>query len=116
MDTLKSIWNYFGGKDTSVRQIGQKPPNTNYQQPRKENFLLVNMESDNVFEGLSEEIQKHEWWERHIKQKDREASDYLMGEFEGSGMLDSNLMSEQESKFQKLLDDTKKEIKSIEKN
>ena len=114
MDTLKSIWNYFGGKDTSVRQIGQKPPNTNYQQPRKENFLLVNMETykNEPFEGMSEEIQERERMQRFLKNTGKITQQFSLDEWGQSGMINPNVLDDNE--YKNLLKEKKFVEKTIE--
>lgn len=113
MDTLNSIWNYFGGKDKQVRQIGQKEPNQNYQPPRNEKFLLVDMETNEPFEGMSEEIQQREKLKRFLKNTGKITQQYALDQWNDSAFIDPNVMSEDEYKQKILLEKT---LKSIEKN
>ena len=114
MDTLHQIWDFFGGKQKTIRQIGNKEPNVNYQRPRKENFLMVDMETykNEPFEGMSEEIQERERLQRFLKNTGKITQQFSLDEWGQSGMVNPNVLDDDE--YQNLLKEKKFVEKTIE--
>tara|TARA_R110002020_G_scaffold122660_5_gene278409 strand:+ start:377 stop:724 length:348 start_codon:yes stop_codon:yes gene_type:complete len=113
------MFKYLFGNNTTV-SVGEKPKQKKKtigsKQPKDEGFLIINPELPSLLptfeniEDVEQQVQQEDKFKKFINQTVEKAQQFAIDEWEDSGFVDANVMSEEEFNQQKLLSNIYKQI------
>jgi hypothetical protein len=113
------MFKYLFGNNTTVA-VGEKQKkkkNTiGSKQPKDEGFLVINPELPSLLpkfenvEDVEQQVQQEEKFKNFLNQTVQKAQQFAIDQWEDSGFVDPNVMSEEEFRQQQLLSNIYKQI------
>ena len=112
------MFKYLFGNNTTVA-VGEKQKKkkkTIGSKPKDEGFVVVNPELPTLLpkfenvEDVEQQVQQEEKFKKFLNQTVEKAQQIAIDEWEDSGFIDSNVMSDEEFKQQQLLSNIYKQI------